>query len=362
MEQDNSCLFVFHNNTITIINFKKSTFNSILMGVMNMRLQAQGGYMKSKYFMKRIVIAVPTFFGITILVYFLASLAPGSPLDAFMKDPRITADELARLKISLGLDKPVYVQYWNWLCNLLHGNLGYSFSGQRPVFNIIKERIGATALLAASSIVLSLVISVPLGVLAASKPKSKRDYGSSILSMLMMATPNFFIGLILIYFISVKMKLLPSSGMYDANGTKNVFMLLRHMILPCLVLSFQQIGNWVRHMRSGLLEVLTEDYIRTARAKGLSKWKVIWKHGFKNAFIPVLTVIGMSVPTLIGGAVVTEQLFGWQGLGSLMISAINARDYPVIMGTTVVISVIILLVNILTDIAYGCLDPRITYK
>ena len=318
--------------------------------------------MKIKYLVKRILMAIPTFLGITILVYFLASLAPGSPLSAFMQDPKISAEELARLEVSLGLDKPVYVQYWHWLMNFLHGNFGYSFSGNRPVWDMIMDRIGATLLLAVSSIILSLIIAIPLGVLAASKPKSKRDYGSSILSMIMMATPNFFLGLILIYFFAVKFKLLPSSGMYDSTGTKTTLMLIKHMILPCLVLSFQQIGNWMRHMRSGLLEVMMEDYIRTARAKGLSKWSVIRKYGFKNAFIPVLTVIGMSIPTLVGGAVVTEQLFGWQGLGTLMITAINARDYPVIMGTTVVISVIVLGVNILTDIAYGMMDPRISYK
>lgn len=318
--------------------------------------------MRKKYLLKRLLIAIPTFFGITILVYFLASLAPGSPLDAFLADPRITEAELARKEVALGLDKPVIVQYYHWLVNLLHGDLGYSYSSQRAVADMIAERIGATMLLAGASILLSLIIAIPLGIMAASKPKSKRDYASSFISFLMMAAPNFFIGLILIYFLSVKLKLLPSSGMYDSSGAKTIGMLLKHMILPCLVLSFQQIGNWFRQMRGSLLEVLQEEYIRTARAKGLSKWTVIRKYGFKNAFIPVLTVIGMSVPNLVGGAVVTEQLFGWQGLGTLMITAIYARDYPVIMGTTVVISVIVLVVNILTDIAYGFLDPRISYK
>lgn len=318
--------------------------------------------MKVKFLIKRILVSIPTFFGITVLVYFLASLAPGSPLSAFMNDPKISAEELARLEVALGLDKPVYVQYWHWLCRFLRCDLGYSFSGNRPVLDMIMDRLGATLLLAVCSIMLSLLIAIPLGIIAASKPKSKRDYGSSILSMLMMATPNFFVGLILIYFVSVEFKLLPSSGMYDSTGTKTTLMLMKHMILPCIVLSFQQIGNWMRQMRSGLLEVLVEDYIRTARAKGLGKWKVLFKHGFKNAFIPVLTVIGMSVPTLVGGAVVTEQLFGWQGIGTLMITAINARDYPVIMGATVVVSIIVLGVNILTDIAYGFLDPRISYR
>jgi peptide/nickel transport system permease protein len=318
--------------------------------------------MRIKYFVKRILIAIPTFFGITILVYFLASLAPGSPLDAFLADPRITEAELARKEIALGLDKPVIVQYYHWLVNLLHGDLGYSFTSQKAVIDLIGERIGATLLLAGCSILFSMLIALPLGVMAASKPKSKRDYASSFVSFFMMASPNFFVGLILIYFLSVKLKLLPSSGMYDSSGTKTIGMLLRHMILPCLVLSFQQIGNWFRQMRGSMLEVMTEEYIRTARAKGLGKWQVIRMYGLKNAFIPVLTVIGMSVPGLVGGAVVTEQLFGWQGLGTLMITAINGRDYPVIMGTTVVIALIVLGVNLLTDLAYGFLDPRISYQ
>jgi peptide/nickel transport system permease protein len=256
----------------------------------------------------------------------------------------------------------VIVQYYHWLVNLLHGDLGYSFTSQKAVIDLIGERIGATLLLAGCSILFSMLIALPLGVMAASKPKSKRDYASSFVSFFMMASPNFFVGLILIYFLSVKLKLLPSSGMYDSSGTKTIGMLLRHMILPCLVLSFQQIGNWFRQMRGSMLEVMTEEYIRTARAKGLGKWQVIRMYGLKNAFIPVLTVIGMSVPGLVGGAVVTEQLFGWQGLGTLMITAINGRDYPVIMGTTVVIALIVLGVNLLTDLAYGFLDPRISYQ
>lgn len=318
--------------------------------------------MKRKYILKRIMISIPVFFGITILVYFFASFAPGSPLDAFLTDPGITVDELERLKIQLGLDKPVYVQYFHWLVNLLHGNLGFSFATQRPVADMISERVGATLILAVSSIILSFIIAIPLGVKAGANPKSRIDYTGSFVSFVMMAIPNFFLGLILIYFLSVRVRLLPAGGMYDSAGTKTTLMLMKHMILPCIVLSFQQIGNWFRQMRGGLLEVIQEDYIRMARAKGLSKKAVIWKYAFKNAFLPVLTVIGMSIPNLVGGAVVTEQLFGWQGLGTLMITGIYNRDYPVIMGTTVVISIVVLVINLLTDIAYGFLNPRITYE
>ncbi|MBQ6386212.1 MAG: ABC transporter permease [Lachnospiraceae bacterium] len=319
--------------------------------------------MKSRNILQnRLLTMIPTFFGITILVYFLANLAPGSPLDAFLADPRITAAELERKRIALGLDKPVIVQYWNWLVNLLHGDMGYSFSSRRAVADLIRERIGATALLAGSSVLLAAVIALPLGVFAASKPRSVRDYVGSFFSALFMSTPNFFLALILIYFVSVKWKLLPSSGMYDSSGEKTLGMLMRHMILPMLVLSTQQMGNWFRQMRAGLLEVMQEDYVRTARAKGLSKWQVITRYGIRNAFIPVFTVISMSVPGLMGGAVVTEQVFGWQGLGTLMVNAITLRDYPVIMGTTVVIALIVLIANMVTDFCYTLLDPRIRLK
>ena len=319
--------------------------------------------MKWKYTLKRLLIAIPTFLGITILAYFILNLAPGSPLDAMLVDPRITAAELERKRIALGLDKPIIVQYFNWLKMLLQGDLGFSYSTQRPVADMILERLPATATLAGASMVFSLLIAIPLGIFAATKPNSKRDYISGGISMLMMATPNFFVGLVFIYFFAIVFQILPSGGMYSsAGGAKTFADLAKHMIMPCMVLSFQQIGNWVRHMRSGMLEVMQEDYIRTARSKGLKQKMVIIKHGLKNALIPVITIIGMSIPSLVGGAVVTEQVFGWPGVGSLMVTAIEARDYPVIMGVTVMIAVAVLLANILTDLAYGLVDPRISYK
>ena len=319
--------------------------------------------MKWKYTLKRLLIAIPTFLGITILAYFILNLAPGSPLDAMLVDPRITAAELERKRIALGLDKPVIVQYFNWLKMLLQGDLGFSYSTQRPVADMILERLPATATLAGASMVFSLLIAIPLGIFVATKPNSKRDYISGGISMLMMATPNFFVGLVFIYFFAIVFQILPSGGMYSsAGGAKTFADLAKHMIMPCMVLSFQQIGNWVRHMRSGMLEVMQEDYIRTARSKGLKQKMVIIKHGLKNALIPVITIIGMSIPSLVGGAVVTEQVFGWPGVGSLMVTAIEARDYPVIMGVTVMIAVAVLLANILTDLAYGLVDPRISYK
>lgn len=318
--------------------------------------------MKIKYIVKRLLMAIPTFLGITVLAYFVLNLAPGSPLDAMLADPGISPAELERKRVALGLDQPVIVQYLNWLGLLLRGNLGYSYSTQRPVATMILERLPATAGLSAAALVLSLAVALPLGIFAASKPNSKRDYISGGISLLMMATPNFFVGLIFIYLFAIVFQVLPSGGMYSSSSVKTFGDLLLHMVMPCLVLAFQQIGGWVRHMRSSMLEVMQEDYIRTARSKGLKRWPVIYGHGLKNALIPVVTVIGMSIPSLVGGAVITEQVFGWPGIGTLMVTAINGRDYPVIMGVTVLIAVAVLLANILTDVVYGVLDPRISYK
>ena len=319
--------------------------------------------MKIKYILKRLLIAIPTFLGITLLSYILSSLAPGSPLDGLLADPKITAIELERRKAELGLNQPIFIQYFTWLQQLIQGNLGYSFTANRlPVALLITERLKPTLLLAGCSFVFSIITAIPLGVFAASKPNSMRDYVSSGVSFLLAGTPSFFAGLALIYVFGVVLKALPTGGMYNSSGIRTTSDLLRHMLLPMLVLSFQQIGAWIRYMRSSMVEVYQEDYLRTAKAKGLRPFDVISKHAFKNSLLPVITVIGMSIPGLVGGAVVTEQVFSWPGIGSLMIQSIAARDYPVIMGITVLVAAVVLIVNLITDVIYGVLDPRISYR
>lgn len=318
--------------------------------------------MKRRYIIKRLLIAIPTFFGITILAYIISSLATGSPLDMLLTDPYMTAEEIARREVELGLDKPVIIQYFNWLGQFLQGNLGYSYRTFQPVLEMILERLGPTLLLTCSSLVVSCLVAIPFGIISATKPYSGWDYTSSGISFLMAATPNFFIGLVFIYIFSVVLNVLPMGGMYDSSGTRSLGMLIQHMIMPTLVLSFQQIGGWIRYTRSSMMEVLSEDYIRTAKAKGL-KWKtVVFRHGLKNALIPVVTEIGMSIPFMVGGAVVTEQIFGWPGIGTLMVQSINARDYPVIMGITSMIAAVVLIGNMVVDLIYGYLDPRISYE
>ena len=312
-----------------------------------------------KYIVKRLLIAIPTFIGITILVYLLSSLAEGSPLDMLLSNPYITAEEIARKRVEYGLDKNVFVQYFNWLKQLLQGNMGYSYRTNLPVLGMILERLGPTLVLTFSATIFSVLVAVPLGIMSAYKPYSGWDYISSGLSFVGSATPNFFAGLLLIYLFSVRLKLLPIGGMYDTSGIRTLPMLLKHLILPAMVLSIQQVGRLIRQTRGSMLEVLSEDYVRTARAKGLRENKVLVRHALRNALIPVVTELGMMIPFLIGGAVVTEQIFGWPGLGSLMVMSITARDSPAIMGITVFVAVAVLLGNLLTDLIYSVLDPRI---
>ena len=315
-----------------------------------------------RYLVRRLLIAIPTFLGITILVYVLASMAPGSPLEMVFMDANASAQALADQEARLGLDQPVHMQYIRWFFQLLRGNFGISYRTGLPVWEAIAERIGPTLLITLSSILVSICIAIPLGVMSAYRPYSGWDYFSSGLSFAGAATPNFFIGLVLIYLLSVKIRLFPSSGMYGAVGTRAFSDMLHHMILPVLVLCLQQVGGLIRQTRASMLEVLQDDFVRTARAKGCLEARVLARHVLRNALAPVVTVVGNMIPFLVGGAVVTEQLFSWPGLGSLMVLSIQSRDYPVIMGITVVISVAVLIGNLVVDIIYSLLDPRVRYQ
>lgn len=318
--------------------------------------------MKLKYIGKRVLILIPTFIGVTFLAYVLSTLAPGDPVSYMLGTENVTQDDVTRLTKQLGLDQPVFIQYLHWLARLFQGNLGKSYRTSESVLQMIMSRMGPTLLLTITSITVSVLVAVPFGVAAAVKPYSGWDYIASGLSFVTAASPNFFVSLVLVYIFGVRMGLLPVSGMYTSASHKNLTDLLRHMILPVMVLVFQQLGNLIRQIRGSMLETLQEDYIRTAREKGLRESRVIICHALRNAGIPIVTVIGMNLPFIVGGAVVTEQIFAWPGIGTLMIQSINARDYPCIMGITVFITVVVLIGNLITDMIYGLLDPRISYK
>lgn len=311
-----------------------------------------------KYVLKRILLAIPTFIGITVLVFVLSNMAPGSPADVLASNMSLSEEGYQQLKESLGLDKPVIVRYGIWLLDFVQGDLGTSTRTNSPVFGVIKERLPASLLLTLTSLVVCLLVSIPLGVLSAVKPGSAWDTVSSALSFLGTSIPGFFLSLILVYFFSAKLGWLPATGMYEPNGAHTFGQLVRHMILPVFVLSFGMLGDFIKQVKGSMLEVYNNEYVKTARSKGLKNRVVIIKHVLRNALIPVVTMISLTVPFLLGGAVVTEQVFSWPGIGSLMVLSITARDYNAIMGVTVIIAAGVLICNLVLDLVYAKLDPR----
>lgn len=313
------------------------------------------------YIVRRLLIAIPILLGITIIDFLIVNMAPGNPVD-MMISPNVTGAALELRKAALGLDQPLYIQYFHWLVSLLQGNFGYSMTTYQPVGKMIAQRIGPTMLLMGTSLVVGLLIAVPLGVVSATHQNSPLDYLTTGGAFLGVSIPNFFLGLGLIYIFAVKMKVLPSSGMFTLGGDNGPIDTMRHMILPVIVLAVQIAGQDIRYVRSGMLEILGQDYLRTARAKGLKESVVINKHALRNALVTIITVIGMQIPLLFGGAVITEQIFAWPGIGQLTIDSISGRDYPTLMAINLIAAVMVLAANLLTDILYSVVDPRIRYN
>lgn len=310
-----------------------------------------------KYILKRILIAIPVLIGITIIDYAIMCLV-GSPLE-MLQGPRISEAAVEAKKIALGLDQPFYVQYAVWVRELLGGNMGYSISSYQPVSEMIGSHLGPTLLLMGVSLLVSLLIAVPAGIYSAVRQYSKGDYAVVTFSFLGSSIPSFFMALLLIYLFTVKLGWLPSSGMITL-GTEGGFAdILKHMIMPVIVLAFSLAGSNIRYIRSSVLEILQQDYLRTAKAKGIGYRNVIGKHAMRNALISIITVVGMQVPMLFGGAVIVEQIFSWPGLGLMTMSAITSRDYPVIMGVCLLSAIVVLVTNIVTDVLYALADPTI---
>lgn len=313
-----------------------------------------------KYILKRLLIAIPVLIGITLIDFALTSLA-GSPLDALV-GPRVSEDAVLAKEIALGLDKPFFVQYWIWLKQLLAGNLGYSVKSHEAVVEMIGSHLGPTLLLMGVSFIVGLLIALPAGIFSATHRYTRRDHAIVTASFIGTSIPSFFLSLVLIYIFTVRLGILPSGGM-TTLGTEGGFLdVARHMVMPVTVLAVSMAGTNIRYIRSAVLEILDKDYLRTARGKGIGRRLVINKHALRPALVSVVTVFGMQIPMLFGGAVIVEEIFNWPGLGLVTMSAINARDYPVIMGVCLLSAVVVLLGNLLTDILYAVVDPTIRYK
>lgn len=315
-----------------------------------------------QYILKRLLYAIPVFLGITFVIYTLINLAPGGPLSVLAASGEMSLSDLEALKISMGLDKPIVIRYFIWLGDLLHGDFGISYRTSQEVSLMISQRIMPSLMLTGTGILAAMLVGVPLGIISAYKPNSVWDHISTFISFIGASVPNFFLSLLLIYVLAVKLKWFPTSGMQSSGMSGNLLDLLHHLALPAFVCGIQPIGNYIKQTRSSVLEVLNEEYIKTARSKGLTNVVIVLKHAFRNALIPIVTTISLSIPFLIGGAVVTEQIFAWPGIGSLMITAITSRDYPVIMGVAVLICGVVLVANLILDLIYAALDPRIKFK
>jgi peptide/nickel transport system permease protein len=312
-----------------------------------------------KYIFKRILIAVPVLIGITIIEYVLMSLA-GSPL-SMIQGAHVTKAALAVKSAQLGLDKPLYIQYFTWVSQLVQGNFGYSIKNNETVAAMIGSHLGPTLLLMGAALLVSMILAVPAGIYSATHQNKASDYTLMGLSFLGNSVPSFFLALLLIFVFTLKFNLLPSNGMTTLGADLGPSDVIVHMIMPVIVLAVSMAGTNIRYIRSAVLEILQQDYLRTARAKGIGRFLVINKHALRNAMIPVITVFGMEIPTLFGGAIIVEQVFSWPGLGLLTMNAIINRDYPVIMGVSLVAAVVVLLGNLLTDILYAIVDPTIQY-
>lgn len=317
-----------------------------------------------KYIRKRLIQSIPVVFGITILTYFIMKLAPGGPL-ANMINPRTSAESILRAKEAMGLNKPIIVQYINWLRELLQGNFGYSTNSGQQVLTMILERLPATLLLTVTAFLVSFIVGIPLGVYSATHKYSAGDYGLTIFSFIGISIPSFFFGMGLIYIFAIKLKWFPTSGFGDTTfkgaGMALFLNKMKYLVMPALVMSLANIATVMRFTRSSMVETLNQDYIRTARAKGLSEKVVIYRHALKNSLIPVITIFGLSIPNLFGGAYITEKVFSWPGMGLLGVDAIGNRDYAVLMGLTLFTAILVLVGNLVADILYSFVDPRIRY-
>jgi peptide/nickel transport system permease protein len=313
-----------------------------------------------RYILKRLLIAIPVLIGITLIDYLIMSLS-GSPL-SMMQGPRVSQAAVEAKAIQLGLNQPVYVQYFAWLGQLLRGNWGYSIKTHQPVLVMIGQNIWPTLLLMGTSLALSFAVAIPVGVYSATHQYKKGDYAAVTLSFLGTSIPSFFLSLMLVYVFTVRLGWLPSGGMTTLGTGGGFWDVAQHMVMPVLVLTASLAGSNIRYVRSSMLEVLQKDYLRTATAKGIGRRAVVRRHAVRNALLPIITVVGMELPMLIGGAVIVEQVFSWPGLGLLTMTAIMGRDYPVIMGVSLLSAVMVLAGNLLTDILYAVVDPTIQLK
>ena len=316
--------------------------------------------------LRRLLLSIPLLVGITFVSFLVISLAPGGPLDFLTpEDPNASAEVKQRLIQEFGLDQPVYVQYGRWLGRVLRLDFGRTFLPDgKPVLTKIGERLPITLLMNVVEMLIILGLAVPIGVLSATRQYSLYDKVTTIFVFVGFATPDFWLALLLMFLFGVQLGWLPISGLRSLNWEYLPFWqqqwdFVGHLVLPIVVATFGGLAGFSRYMRQSMLEVVRQDYVQTARAKGLSERAVIGKHALRNALLPVVTILGLSLPGLIGGSVIIESIFAIPGMGQLMVQSVFSRDYPVVMGNLVIVAALTLVANLIADIGYGLVDPRI---
>jgi peptide/nickel transport system permease protein len=303
---------------------------------------------------------VPLLLGISLLLFVIIHLAPGGPMDAFVDNPSVTPEALEQMKVAYGLDQPLPVQYLKWVQSMLRGVWGYSIRSGRPVTQEIGERLPATLLLGGSALALSMALALPIGVITAALRRSAWDHALTLLSFAGISIPVFWLALMMQLLFAISWGWLPVAG-YETIGAGGLADRLAHLAMPAVVLALATVAAWSRYVRASMVDALGQDYIRTAYAKGHSTTGVLIKHALRNALLPVVTVVSMEMASIISGAVITETVFAWPGIGRLFVESMDGRDYPVLMALMMMGSAALVLSNLAADIVYALIDPRIRY-
>lgn len=317
-----------------------------------------------QYLLRRTLVAIPTLLVISAVIFFILALAPGDPLSEFAANPNVPPAVRENIRRSLGLDQPVHVQYVKWLTAVATGNWGFSFASRMPVIQLIGQRIPQTLQVVGTAYLIGLLIAIPVGIISAVKQYSLFDNVATTFAFVGFSVPAFFTGTIFILLFSIKLGWFPF--IYDSTlkvtNLESLQKMLLQLALPVAVLAVQQSAELTRFMRSSMLDTLPQDYVRTARAKGLEERLVVLRHVLRNSMIPVVTLIALGIPTIFGGAIITENLFRVNGIGALLISSINSNDTPVVMAITFIFAILTVGFNLIADLLYGVLDPRVRYS
>ncbi len=313
----------------------------------------------TRYIIRRVLETIPLLIGISFLVFILVNAAPGNPVSEIIFNPGTRPQDVQALKEAYGLDKPWAVRYFIWLGNVARGDFGSSLKSHTPVWNDIKTRLPNTLKLTLAAFGLALLFSIPVGVYCAVRRNSIFDYVATVVSVAGVSIPSFWLALMVILLFAVQLGWFPTGGVVPSKGDAGLLVQLKHLVLPAFVLAITEIAGWTRYIRGQMLEVIRQDYIRTAHAKGLRERTVIFRHALRNALLPLVTLFGLAIPNFFSGALIIETIFSWPGIGRLTYEAAVARDYPVIMGTVMFSAFMVILGNLLSDIGYGLLDPRI---